>query len=888
MRLPSGQGSRGGRRRREDDADATQQGAYGRGRTPLVGGGQREYGADRGARANQERGDRPQYPPRTGLVGGAGSGRGGPGYAPASYGPPGYGGVGNDGSGYGSVGYGEAGNGGPSYNGGPGSDGVLGGEGRSLDGAGYGLADGGPRYGGPAHAGSGYPGSGFPGPGYPGPDYDGATYAGPAYAGPGDVGPGYSNPGYDGATYADPAYAGPGYPGSGSPGPGHGGPAYPGPGYADQAYDGPGYPGSGDVGLGHDGPAYAGPGYAVQGYDGATYADPAYAVPGYPGPGHADPAYPDPAYAGPSYVDPAYVDPAYPGPAYQDPAYQDPAYQDPAYADLAYAAPALPGAAYPYDGDDGRNGGRAGRRAPGSPYGSDAPEPQGWSGPKHRPVRQRHYRRGRGAVGRFLAIPAPVLAGAAVVACVVMVLAGVGLSRATGRAPAPAVAAAADNANCTLIVPENPLSALGLATPYLLAATNPAQGACHEANADQTAFVQGAIINTTTGQISIYDPLVIDQGSTPAVAPVVPKLPMNSVVALWFGYNGDNLTLAGADQMFGLSPSQPMSASLSASVGSRGAGGFEFPAASPTSDFLLQQADCVSGEDIKGKFSTFTQVAACNAPAFFAAANAAIAAGRLTVPSPGTAVDGQSCLTTRSFALVDQDQSDNVTSEYLAERNGQVAQDTAANRQSLPTASVLFNGSDNGLLDLFIDPALHCSPWELPNEADNGALTSALPLDELQAATWAGQQQSGPIALVPLNDPMTLGDNGGFNAGKTDTYRSIVDMAPLPAGESPGQYCTDLEQIQGSRLQQDVNLLVKGPSPAADEADNLFTFMAMRLQQSFVNLHCASLGQANDVSTTVNRAGVVVAACFVNQVAPLTPGAGNPMARRKTCPAKTG
>ncbi len=251
-------------------------------------------------------------------------------------------------------------------------------------------------------------------------------------------------------------------------------------------------------------------------------------------------------------------------------------------------------------------------------------------------------------------------------------------------------------------------------------------------------------------------------------------------------------------------------------------------------------------------------------------------------------MDGQSCLTTRSFALVDQDQSDNVTTEYLAERNGQIAQDTVANRQSLPSAGVLFNGSDNGLLDLFVDPALHCSPWELPNEADNGALTSALPLDELQAATWAGQQQSGPIALVPLNDPMTLDDAGDFNTGKTDTYRSIVDMAPLPAGESPGQYCADLEQIQGSRLQQDVNLLVKGPSPAPDEADNLFTFMAMRLQQSFVNLHCGSLGQVNDVSTTVNRAGVVVAACFVSQVAPLTAGAGNPMAGRKACPAKTG
>jgi hypothetical protein len=459
------------------------------------------------------------------------------------------------------------------------------------------------------------------------------------------------------------------------------------------------------------------------------------------------------------------------------------------------------------------------------------------------------------------------------------------LSRVTANRTTP-VAAAAPNPNCTLIVPENPLSPQGLATPYLLTATNPAEGACHETNANQTAFVQGAIINTKTGQISIYDPLVIDRGTAPVAAPVVPKLPMNSVVALWFGYNGNSLTLAGADQMAGLSPSQPLSMDLAGSGSS--AGGFEFPASAPISDFLLQQADCVSGEDINGKFSTFTQVAACNATAFFTAAEAAITAHKLKVPSPGTAVDGQSCPTTRSFALVDQDQSDSVTTEYLAEPGGQTAQDTPANRQALTGASVLLNGTDSGLLDQFVDPALHCSPWQVPNQTNGGAPTSALPLDELQAAVWAGKQGSGPVALVPLNDPMTLDPYANFNTDKTDSYRANVDMSPLPAGESPSQYCTDLEQTQGSRLQQDVNLLMKAQSPAPDAADNLFTFMALRLKNSFVALDCASFGEANDVSTTVNGAGVVVGACFARPVAPLTPGAGNPMASRRTCPATTG
>ena len=220
----------------------------------------------------------------------------------------------------------------------------------------------------------------------------------------------------------------------------------------------------------------------------------------------------------------------------------------------------------------------------------------------------------------------------------------------------------------------------------------------------------------------------------------------------------------------------------------------------------------MAGEDINGQFSSFTQVGACNAPAFFAAANTAIRAGKLTVPRPGIARDGQRCLTTRSFALIDQDQSDNVTTEYLAEPNGQTAQDTAANKQGLNGSSVLFNGSDNGLLDLFVDPALGCSPWEAPNLADGGAPAPSLPLDELQAARWANSP-GNPSAIVPLNDPMTLDDNGNFSTDKTNTYRSLVDMSMLPAGQSPATYCSDMEQIQGKRLQQDVNLLLNGAEP---------------------------------------------------------------------------
>jgi hypothetical protein len=101
------------------------------------------------------------------------------------------------------------------------------------------------------------------------------------------------------------------------------------------------------------------------------------------------------------------------------------------------------------------------------------------------------------------------------------------------------------NMDCTLIVPADPLSAAGLSTPYQLVATNSMSGPCNEADPNQSAFVQGAVINLDTGQISIYNPLVIDQGKTPGASPVVPTLPARRVVALWFGFNGNNLSLVG-------------------------------------------------------------------------------------------------------------------------------------------------------------------------------------------------------------------------------------------------------------------------------------------------------------------------------------------------------
>src|SRR6266705_5099353 len=218
-------------------------------------------------------------------------------------------------------------------------------------------------------------------------------------------------------------------------------------------------------------------------------------------------------------------------------------------------------------------------------------------------------------------------------------------------------AAAAVNGDCTLIVPAQPLTAQGLATPYQLVATNPDNGPCNEGNAGQAAFVQAAVIDPATGKIAIYDPLVIDKETQPALLPVVPVLPQGAVVSIWFGSNGNTLTLQGTDNS-------------------------------------LEEGNCVNGVND----SIFGQFSYCNATAFFQAANTAIQKGKLVPPPLGKAKDGLPCPTVRDFSIVDQDQSDNVTTIYLVTGNGQTAQMNAANASALQNTQVQHNGSDNRLL----------------------------------------------------------------------------------------------------------------------------------------------------------------------------------------------
>jgi len=456
---------------------------------------------------------------------------------------------------------------------------------------------------------------------------------------------------------------------------------------------------------------------------------------------------------------------------------------------------------------------------------------------------QRVARRRRGGNLRAARIAVPVASAMALGLTLGIVLATsggnttkIGPAAASSALPTEAaVSSGAVNPDCDLVVPAEPLSAKGLATPYQL--TGPdgesaAASGCQMINSvNLGAFVQATILNPRTGALSVYNPLVITQGTVPAIEPVVPKLPKDAIVTIDIGFNGTFLYQVGA-----------------------------------TPD-ALSQGNCTDGEP----GSPFGQVSFCNGVKFFDAAFRMEDARRLATPVAGMSRNlvisaaalgtGRQCPTTRNFDMVDQDPSDNVTTKYLLNPvTGQSAQDNTANSARMPGAEVVVNGSDNALIDDFLDPALGCTPLEAPDLGNNDTMTTSQALDELLAAA----NQPKNVALVPETDEMVTGVGGEIDQAKTDLYRAEIGQAPVDsqteASSSPTMFCQNMVDIQTPFLAANESLLAAAPSPVPTVGDTLFTFMANRLLASFDNLGCKNFGLYNPVIVVLNGAGAATEA----------------------------
>jgi hypothetical protein len=392
---------------------------------------------------------------------------------------------------------------------------------------------------------------------------------------------------------------------------------------------------------------------------------------------------------------------------------------------------------------------------------------------------------------------------------------------------------------CGIIVPANPLSAQGLATPYRLTGPNgmtPAQSGCEMSNgAKLGAFVQATILDPATGALSVYEPLVITQGTkpdTPNMKVNPPVIPADAVVTIDFGFNGTDLVQVGA---------------------------------TPTT---LADARCVSGQ----AGSAFGQTSFCNGVNFFNAVKKAERAGLLKVPSPGASnamvpsggdlSTGRSCPVISNFEVAGLDPGESVTTTYLLNPlTGQTAQDNETNQGYIAGATLVQGNSANALLDQYVDPILGCTPFEAPDLSHAGVPAFSEALDEIAAGAYPPKT----AALVPANDKVAM-DGGKSDPAKTDLYREELGQAPVSAAtsksSSPAMYCQDLVDIQTPFLAANQELLVTGQSPVTATADNLLTFLANDLSASFTSLGCQQFHLRNPVTLKRSSAGVAIAATF--------------------------
>ena len=345
------------------------------------------------------------------------------------------------------------------------------------------------------------------------------------------------------------------------------------------------------------------------------------------------------------------------------------------------------------------------------------------------------------------------------------------------------------------------------------------------------AFAQATILDPATGKLSVYDPLVITKGSTPAVQPSVPTIPADAIVTVDFGFNGTGLFQVGA-----------------------------------TPNALSQGQ---LHERLPG--SIFGQVSFCNGANFFNAAFQDEREGKLKVPCGASAAMPPLMAPSEPARLPGHPQLRHGRPGPSRQRDHRVPAEPGdrpdgaghrSNADNLQGSTLLLNGSDNTLLD-----AVH-RPGPRPHPVRGAGPGQQRPADQLEGAgraafaprtsrnrgPGAGERRDGAERQRPVRPGQGRPVPRGSRAG--------ADQCANDRTSSPANYCQNIVNIQTPFLAANQALLATGQAPVAGVGDNLLTFLANRLLMSFTNLACQNFGLTNPVTVTLNGAGVAVAATF--------------------------
>lgn len=371
--------------------------------------------------------------------------------------------------------------------------------------------------------------------------------------------------------------------------------------------------------------------------------------------------------------------------------------------------------------------------------------------------------------------------------------------------------------DCNLLIPKNALGN-GIFSPWYVSTNNISDVQCSQLDQKTSVFVEATILDTDTGNFFVYYPLVLDINTVSAAPISSMPLPVNNVIVIHFGANGNSLTLIAEN------------------------------------GDSLDNYNCVNGV----KNSVFGQFAYCNAINFFSRVQYLINYNVIKqIPNIGITLKGDNCPTTRHFAVIDQDQSDNVLSDYILTGDLKVAQNNAGNRNNLNITKIISNGSDNRLLNVFILPALYCQSFQAPDLIENNVMRSSLALNEISA----NQNKCFPQALIPSINPMTLVDDNE-NLDKVNAYRNGVNMPLLYYLNNTDNldYCNNFFNIAQNFLKKYAREFEVFTSPDKDVANNLLNFLIVRFINSWGILKCDVLtGKKPKISVITDENGIAIA-----------------------------
>ena len=368
--------------------------------------------------------------------------------------------------------------------------------------------------------------------------------------------------------------------------------------------------------------------------------------------------------------------------------------------------------------------------------------------------------------------------------------------------------------DCLLKVPDDPLNT-GLFSPWYVSTAPNSETNCSQLIDGTEVFAEATILDKNSGKIFIYSPLVIDIDTEPAVKPKVLTLPINNVVTIHFGTNAESITL----------------------ISERG----------------ITQGSCINGFSN----SIFGQFAHCNAVNFFEIISSLIYRNIISIPPIKNSNLCDICPTTRSFSVVDQDQSDNVLTKYIITTDLKLAQDSVVNKNKLNILKIISNGSDNKVLSDFVNPAIGCDSFFAQDFEDININRFSLVLNELQANLT--DSNSVDTALIPSGNPMCL-INGEVSIGKINAYREGVAQPIITQidPEDNKKYCSSMLSVTIPFLILHKNEFENFPAPGKD-SNNLLNFLIGRFINSWDILNCNILtGNNLLLKTIINNEGVIV------------------------------